>query len=181
MEDLLDERYDTLEEAHRAALQAARAQGFAINLRKYHPSKESATKALYSCDKSRRFVSSADVDLHPSRRRNTSSQKTNCPFRFWIKLHPDKKMWAIQPPTNNTHNHPFIPAATFARYRGETLARFRSEIIRRGRDGLRPMAIAKWIATEVEGEDCPVPTHKDISNLLSTDRRRQLDGTKTSD
>ncbi len=170
MSDLSKAYFPSFDEARAAASQEAAKAGFAIGIRN-----RKEKKVLMACTKSRPIRDHSVPNLHPSKRRQSRSQQTKCPYRVWIK--EKAAGWEIEAPTCPDHNHPSIKADAFATYRNQTIKVYQERILSLINAGLKPSRIADAISAEIAASDQPDlarPTAKDISNLIDRHRREHV-------
>ena len=109
-----------------------------------------------------------------AKRRKTSTQMTQCPFRFVLKL---DSTWSVTCPARDFHNHPFIEPMAHAKYKGEVISRYAPDIIRAYNNGLRPVLIAAQLRERShEDPDLVSVTPKQIYNILARHRQEELAG-----
>ena len=113
------------------------------------------------CAKGRDYVDSRDPNVHKSKKRKSSTQKTFCPFKLTAKPLPDGQ-WLLGLPAGVTgeHNHGWMDSSSFAANRGHTLQPH-MEVIRLANNSVRPRQILTVIHTEQLGV-----IRSDIRNLL---------------
>jgi hypothetical protein len=89
-------------DAVKAALQAhGGAHGYSIVIDSSIPDK----KVVYKCSKGGKYRDQRNPDMHETKRRkNTSTTKTNCPFRVVAKKLIDNPGWKVEV-DNEKHNH----------------------------------------------------------------------------
>ncbi|EAQ85350.1 hypothetical protein CHGG_09364 [Chaetomium globosum CBS 148.51] len=157
--------YNSLEEAWEAIGRHAATNGYRVV-------KNGSKKgnALFQCAKGRVYKSKANLEVHESKRRKTSSQFTGCPFKFKAKPLLNGQ-WALEVPEGIAHNHGWNEETAFAASRAEKLKPLEQEVIELANKGVRPAQILGKIHADELGI-----LGKDIQNLLQRHRREELKG-----
>lgn len=178
---LLASRYDTLEAADSALRSHAFTNGYALVINLYYPNVERPTRVTYQCAKAGAPKCASNPDLHPSKRRHTSSHRTKCPYRVNLRLRSG--VWGCEAIVSrgsgasrgSPHNHPWIEAAGFATWRMGLLSTRKDEAIAMWNSGSRPGQIAATLRSTGPPQMRDIMP-KDITNLLAAHRREELGG-----
>lgn len=127
-------------------------------------------RARFRCAKGRKWASKAKPEVHDSKRRKTSTQMTQCEFKFSAKQLPDGQ-WRLEIPENVSHNHGWNDTTAFAQNRAQALKPHHEKIIELANSGIRPAQILSAIQADEIGV-----LGKDIHNLIQQHRRDELHG-----
>ncbi|KAL6862238.1 hypothetical protein J3F83DRAFT_762571 [Trichoderma novae-zelandiae] len=163
MESLFGRSFDSPEEARAAIDAVAQSLGYSFTKHRSRP-----TSVEFRCSKGRSFKSQQNPDLPESRRRQTSSQMTGCPYKLVVSRHNTGGPWVIRRTRNddsNQHNHPAFPSAAHARYRSMVIEKRKESIISLYGDGLKPVQILRQLQLET-GADVEGITRYDIYNAI---------------
>lgn len=132
-------------------------------------------KLRVQCAKATKYVTKADPNTHESKRRKTSSQLTNCPFKFKIKplQADDEGQWQVElfEGPSATHNHGWIEPVSFAATRTQSLRSLGAEVVELANSGVRPAQIL----AKIHAKDLGV-IRKDVHNLIQRHRQGELKG-----
>lgn len=175
MESLRSRSFASWEEAQEACDALARAQGFALVVATKKPSAAAPSYVYLRCSKGRKYVDRGGQQA-ADRRRRSSSQMTQCPFRLVVKLHELRRAWSVSFPAGHAHNHPFVEPMAHAKYKREAIAKYASEIVGLHKDGLRPGLITAQLRSRSLQEDPNVQaiTPKQVRNMLAKHRQEEL-------
>ncbi|KAM4062957.1 hypothetical protein HRG_010479 [Hirsutella rhossiliensis] len=173
MESLFGRNFPSLEAAREACDAIAREQGFALSVAAKKPNAASPTYVHLRCSKGRKYVDYGNEAI--AKRRKTSTQMTECPYRLALKLDQGRGSWLVSCPSGPAHNHPFIDAMAQAKYRAEVVSKYRCEIVEMNNNGMRPAVIA----AQLRGRSHQDPglagiTATQIHNALARHRRDEL-------
>jgi hypothetical protein len=180
---LMSSIYNTFNEADSALQSHAFANGYSLRSQMHYPDTENPTRVTYQCSKGRRPGQRASNhgDTHSSKKRQTSSQRTNCRYRVNLKLRGS--VWVCEaiasrglgPSRHSSHNHPWIQPAAFAPWRIALLSTRKDEAIAAWNSGSQPSQIAATLRATGPPQMADIMP-KDISNLLANYRREELGG-----
>lgn len=109
METLYDRSFDTWQAAQKAATDWGEEFGYTFAIHTKKPNATEPTVIIFRCSKGRPFVTSQRKHVPDSKRRQTSTQKTMCKYRFKLTLQGYSQKWVvcrIKGDTANQHNHP---------------------------------------------------------------------------
>lgn len=173
----IDTEYPTLEQVEKGFKAHALANGYSLVPKSYYPTKQTASRAIYRCAKGSKAPRKGNPDMHPSKKRRTSTQMTGCPFTVTVKRRRSDGVWAILPPLNaqvTEHNHGWVEPEAFAAARASQLVPRRDDIVAWYKVGGRPREIVQRLASL----DPPITgvTDKDVTNLLAKWRRDEPQG-----
>ena len=170
----------SFDEAEKALKAQAHALGFDLAVKERFPrgaKGEAVMRVNYRCSKGRTKDSMPrNAGTHDSKKRKTSTQMTDCPFR--INLKREGGSWRLFPVltkdgTELTHNHDFVAATAFPAYRLQSLDAFKAQIIPDWRAGTRPAQILANLREKGAGVDF---SYNDLMNLVKRCRREELQG-----
>ncbi|KAL7821010.1 hypothetical protein V8C26DRAFT_392227 [Trichoderma gracile] len=135
------------------------------------------------CGKGRSYTSWAREDVHESKRRKTTSQKTGCPYRVRVRLCEKPggpvgastvSVWCperVDSASAGQHNHPPLEPGATPGLRKDGLLRKKAEIVFAWKCGIKPPQILKQLQSDPD-PDVRLITRSDVYNLL---RRHQRD------
>ena len=127
MESLFSRTYPSLSAAQADCDAIAKAQGFALTVGKKKPNAANPTYVHLRCSKGRKYVDYGNEAI--AKRRKTSTQMTECPYRLILKLDQLEGVWLVSC-SSEGHNHPFIEVMAQAKYKAEVVSQYLPEIIR---------------------------------------------------
>ncbi|EQL03640.1 hypothetical protein OCS_00644 [Ophiocordyceps sinensis CO18] len=175
MESLLKRTFPTFQEAQAACNELARTDGYALAVASKKPNAASPSYIYLRCSKGRKYVDCGNEAI--AKRRKTSTQMTRCPFGLVLKLNRLRTAWSVSRASTNAHNHPFIEPMAHAKYKGEVIAKYSSEIIQLHNSGLRPVLITEQLrARSHEDPDLAAITAKQVHNAIARHRQQELAG-----
>lgn len=175
MESLLNLTFSSLVEAQAACDNAARSQGFALAIATKKPNATEPSYVCLRCSKGRKYTSRGNEAI--AKRRKTSTQMTECPFRLILKLNKIQQAWSITQSSTLSHNHLFTEPMAHTKYSRELLLRYQSQIISKYNSNIRPGVIL----TQLRGDKDQDPnlqgvTAQQIYNIIAEHRRKELAG-----
>ncbi|KAH7132866.1 hypothetical protein EDB81DRAFT_591817, partial [Dactylonectria macrodidyma] len=144
------------------------------------PNSTNPRRAVYRCCKGRKYASQSAAGVHVTKKRKTSTQMTDCPYKIAARLvtRPGSAVWVVEGVNGDKaseHNHPFSAPAAFSRYRKEAIMKLKDSIISRWNTGTQPMRILSELQTHSD-PDVQATTRHDLRNLLNRHRCEQLAG-----
>ena len=147
MESLLNRTFPTFQAAQTACDELARTDGYALVVAVKQPNAANPTSIYLRCSKGRKYVNCSNEAI--VKRRRTSTQMTQCPFRLVLRLDRLQTTWSVSRPSAGagTHNHPFIEPMAQVKYKGEVISRYLPEIVELYNNGLRPVFITAQLRT----------------------------------
>jgi hypothetical protein len=171
MESLFGRDFASPEDARVAIDAAAQQAGYSFTKHRSRPN-----SVEFRCSKGRNFKSQQNPDLPESRRRQTSSQMTGCPFKLVVSRQHPLAPWVIRRTRNdesNEHNHPAFPSAAHCRYRNMAIEKRKEKIVSLFDAGVKPMQILKQLQLETE---CHAEglTRYDVYNAIRKYRLQQV-------
>jgi hypothetical protein len=169
--------FASYEDVLAAAREYGYSNGFDLAVHERYPrGGGEPTRVTLRCSKGRNKAAK-ETDTHESKRRNTSSQMTACPYRIALKRRASG-VWMIEKILGRDrneakHNHEFLPATAFSSFRQKSLVDYREKIITMWKAGIKPRQIITSL--QEEGGD-PDFSYQDLQNLLHSMRREELAG-----
>jgi hypothetical protein len=171
--------YASFDEAEKAMKAQAHALGFDLAVKERFPrgaKGEAITRVNYRCAKGRPGSTQIKEATHETKRRKTSTQMTDCPFKVNLKREGDSwRLYPVQAAVGAplAHNHEFVNATAFSSYRQRNLDSIKATIIADWRAGTRPSQILANFREVGDGTDL---SYRDLLNLLHVCRREELQG-----
>jgi hypothetical protein len=132
-------------------------------------------RVVYACSKSGKYRDRKDPNTHESKRRkNTSTIKTDCPFRVVVKKCVDQIGWEIKIQVNNHNHKPVQALSALPEHRIAAIKPEEQSIIRDIASlGHSPAQILNAIR---QGNPTSTLIPRDIYNLLAKLRVEELGG-----
>ncbi|KAM0262997.1 hypothetical protein ACHAQJ_001375 [Trichoderma viride] len=170
MESLFGRQFATADEARAVIDALAQQLGYSLVKQRVRPN-----SVELRCSKGRKFKSQQNQELPASRRRETSSQMTGCPYRLVIgrRLGPGS-LWTIRRTRNdsaNEHNHDMVASAAHSRYRRMAVEKRKDRIMDMYEAGVTPIQILARIRQE-DDDEVKGLTRYDIYNTILKYRRK---------
>lgn len=184
MKSLFGCKFPSLAAAEAEVHSAAKAAGYSLVVQTKKPNAAAPYRVVFRCCKGRKFASQSSPGTHVTKKRKTSTQMTDCPFRLAIRLQRGGgttgggDSWVVECVNRfngSAHNHPPAEAAAFSRYRKEAIMKLKDDIITRWNTGTPPIRILSELQTH-PNPDVQATTRHDLRNLLNRHREEQLAG-----
>ncbi|KAL6885687.1 hypothetical protein GGI43DRAFT_426617 [Trichoderma evansii] len=163
MESLFGRHFESVEEAKVVIDETALPLGFSLVKQRVRPN-----SIEFRCSKGRKYSSEANLTIPAARRRNTSSQKTGCPFRLVVARQNTLSSWIIRRTRNdsaNEYNHEFLASGAHSIYRNRTILKRKENIINLYNAGVPLIQILLKIQLEGD-DDVKCITCHDIYNTI---------------
>lgn len=160
---------------------AAKAEGFSLAVMTKKPNAAAPRRAVFRCCKGRKYASQSAEGVHVTKKRKTSTQMTECPFKIALKLlrgSGGREVWVVEGVRNDNsfeYNHTFSPPEVFSRYHREALMKLTNTINTCWNTGTQPMRILSELQTNAD-PIVQATTRYDLRNLLNKYRAEQLAG-----
>lgn len=171
MESLYNLTFQTIEEARAAVDAVALPLGCSLVKNRTRPN-----LLELRCCKGRKFRSQHNPNLPPSKRRETSSQMTGCPYRLVIYRHSFISLWRIRRSRNDTaneHNHEVLPPTALSRFRNIVIEQRKPQIMSLYKLGLKPIQILKHLQEIDNDPGIQALTRHDIYNMVRKHNQQQ--------
>jgi hypothetical protein len=171
MESLYNVLFATIEEARAAIDAVTLPQGCSLVKNRTRPN-----LLELRCCKGRKFRSQHNENLPASKRRETSSQMTGCPYRLVIYRHSFISSWRIRRSRNDTaneHNHEILPPTALARFRNIVIEKRKAQIMSLYKLGLKPIQILKHLQEIDNDPGIQALTRHDIYNMVRKHNQQQ--------
>ncbi|KAG6023805.1 hypothetical protein E4U41_001931 [Claviceps citrina] len=166
MDALYNKPFPDLETLKSALRTTSHALGFALVTHKSYPNAAHPSRIVLRCCKGRRYTSQVKPDTPDSRRRkNTSSQMTECPYRLTIKI--DLGVCRLRRPgsaVSARHNHS-LDGVPLAQVRNHKIKRLEGRILAQYYAGVPPLQILRSLQA-TRGKDVEGITRHDIYNAI---------------
>ncbi|ETS05244.1 hypothetical protein M419DRAFT_70507 [Trichoderma reesei RUT C-30] len=169
MDPVFGRSFGTWEEAVAHVKEVGKLNGYDLVIHSKRPNATTIRTVIMRCGKGRSYTSWARQDVHESKRRKTTSQKTGCPYRVRVRL-----VWCperVDSASASQHNHPPLEPGATPGLRKDGLLRKKAEIVFAWKCGIKPPQILKQLQTDAD-PDVRLITRSDVYNLL---RRHQRD------
>lgn len=176
MDCIFGRSFPNCDDAIACVIDQAAAVGFVATIKGYRPNKLQKHTVLLQCDKARPYTIRPSLETHESKRRRTSTKRTNCPWRITIRADFAQGPWVIKrvnSDTANTHNHELLGVQVSARYRKKALEKRESYIMQEYNLGTQPARILASIRAE-DDPDVAALTSSDLHNFLRDRKWREL-------
>ncbi|KYK56183.1 hypothetical protein DCS_08150 [Drechmeria coniospora] len=162
MEALVQYRFATYDEAKAAIDVTMKDLGFALAVVYKRPSKDDPRRTLLRCCRGKTYPKPRSSGVEPTRRRRSSSQMTNCPYRVTIKQRYPGGPFQVAA-LNRAHNHE--PDPSYAGYRRKAVEARRDEILKLVESGFRPKEIQAYYEDKGD-EEMKLVNRADIRNMI---------------
>lgn len=163
MESLFDLSFKSVDEARTAIDAVTLPLGCSLVKNRTRPN-----LVELRCCKGRKFRSQHLEHLPASRRRETSSQMTACPYRLVISRHSAVSPWKIRRSRNDTaneHNHELLAPGALSRFRNKIIEKRKWLIMSLYKSGIKPTQILAHLQDE-DDPDVKTLTRHDIYNTI---------------
>ncbi|KAH0496711.1 hypothetical protein TgHK011_004060 [Trichoderma gracile] len=183
MDPVFGRSFGTWEEAVAHVKEVGKLNGYDLVIHSKRPNATAIRTVIMRCGKGRSYTSWAREDVHESKRRKTTSQKTGCPYRVRVRLCEKPggpvgastvSVWCperVDSASAGQHNHPPLEPGATPGLRKDGLLRKKAEIVFAWKCGIKPPQILKQLQSDPD-PDVRLITRSDVYNLL---RRHQRD------
>ncbi|PTB70915.1 hypothetical protein BBK36DRAFT_1107220 [Trichoderma citrinoviride] len=181
MDPVFSRSFETWEAAVAHVKEVGKANGYDLVIHSKRPRANNFHTIIMRCGKGRPYISWAKGDVHESKRRKTTTQKTGCPYRIKVRLCENKagataapvKVWCperVDSDNAGQHNHPPLEPGATPGLRKDGLSKKTAEIIFAWKCGIKPPQILKQLQNDPD-PDVRLITRSDVYNLLRRHRR----------